>query len=578
MDINIFKLLVDAVPQPIWIKDKCLNFIYVNKEYKARNKIEEDKIIGLREEQLYNKKIADKCNEICNKAIESMSVIKEKRYINDGIQVESTVFPLINSNGDIDAIAGIDQEIVNEEKDILKLVMDSLPGRVFYKDRNLKYVYTNKKFNDLFKTSSKEIVGKSNESINKLKDEVFDKFTEDDKEVIRTKRDITREEKFELENGEKVYTEIIRTPVIDCNNEVAGVVGLSLDITKRKQIEKRLKYLSYTDILTKVYNRTYFEEKAKKIFKEENLPIGVIMGDTNGLKIVNDTLGHEEGDELLKLTTQVLKDVCNNKESIFRIGGDEFAIIIPNTTDYECEALIKKIFNACENYKHDLMKISISLGFSITYSLDKSIYQTLKEAEDIVYRKKLLEKNSLNSSVISSLQATLQEKSLETEEHTERVVENAINIGEKLSLPLSVMDELVLVAKLHDIGKIGISESILLKSNDLTEEEFELIKSHTDKGYRIIKAANHLESVAQGVLTHHERWDGNGYPLGLKGEAIPLIARIVSIADAYDVMTTNKSYKNALTKSQAIEELVKNSGKQFDPDIVEIFVKSLKDE
>lgn len=304
--------------------------------------------------------------------------------------------------------------------------------------------------------------------------------------------------------------------------------------------------------------------------------MGIIMGDTNGLKIVNDTLGHEEGDELLKLTTKVLKDVCKGNELIFRIGGDEFAIIIPKAKENECETLIKNIIDSCNNYKHDLIKISIALGYSVTYDLDKSIYDTLKEAEDMVYRKKLLEKNSFNSSVISSLQATLQEKSLETKAHTERVVENSIKIGERLSLPLSVMDELILVAKLHDIGKIGINESILLKLDNLTEEEFGIIKSHTEKGYRIIKAANHLESVAKGVLTHHERWDGNGYPLKLKEEKIPLIARIVSVADAYDVMTTNRVYKNALSKDEAIRELKKNSGKQFDPNIVKVFIECLE--
>ncbi|WP_342350655.1 GGDEF domain-containing protein [Clostridium neonatale] len=140
-------------------------------------------------------------------------------------------------------------------------------------------------------------------------------------------------------------------------------------------------------MLTKVYNRTCFEEKAKKIFKEENLPMGIIMGDTNGLKIVNDTLGHEEGDELLKLTTKVLKDVCKGNELIFRIGGDEFAIIIPKAKENECETLIKNIIDSCNNYKHDLIKISIALGYSVTYDLDKSIYDTLKEAEDMVYRK-----------------------------------------------------------------------------------------------------------------------------------------------------------------------------------------------
>nr|WP_321023703.1 HD domain-containing phosphohydrolase [Clostridium neonatale] len=575
MDIKIFRLLVDAVPQSIWIKDKDLRFIYTNKRYIDINNIKKGNIIGLCEEDLYRKEIADKSNEMCSKALNSMSTVKEKRYTNEGIKVYSTVFPLIDDNGKLEGIAGIDIPIISKEESITEMILDSLQAGIFYKDRELGYLYTNKKFDDLLSKDKESIIENKN-PLNESICESKNRFIQEDKKVFETKKTVKKEEKIELGNGENLYTEIIKTPVLNDNNEVSGIIGLLLDITDRKKIEKKLKYLSYTDILTKVYNRTCFEEKAKKIFKEENLPMGIIMGDTNGLKIVNDTLGHEEGDELLKLTTKVLKDVCKGNELIFRIGGDEFAIIIPKAKENECETLIKNIIDSCNNYKHDLIKISIALGYSVTYDLDKSIYDTLKEAEDMVYRKKLLEKNSFNSSVISSLQATLQEKSLETKAHTERVVENSIKIGERLSLPLSVMDELILVAKLHDIGKIGINESILLKLDNLTEEEFGIIKSHTEKGYRIIKAANHLESVAKGVLTHHERWDGNGYPLKLKEDKIPLIARIVSVADAYDVMTTNRVYKNALSKDEAIRELKKNSGKQFDPNIVKVFIECLE--
>lgn len=575
MDIKIFRLLVDAVPQPIWIKDKDLRFIYTNKKYIDINNIKKGNIIGLCEEDLYRKEIADKSNEMCSKALNSMSTVKEKRYTNEGIKVDSTVFPLTDDNGELEGIAGIDIPIISKEESITEMILDSLQAGIFYKDRELGYLYTNKKFDDLLSKDKESIIENKN-PLNESICESKNKFIQEDKKVFETKKTLKKEEKIELGNGENLYTEIIKTPVLNDNNEVSVIIGLLLDITDRKKIEKKLKYLSYTDILTKVYNRTCFEEKAKKIFKEENLPMGIIMGDTNGLKIVNDTLGHEEGDELLKLTTKVLKDVCKGNELIFRIGGDEFAIIIQKAKENECETLIKNIIDSCNNYKHDLIKISIALGYSVTYDLDKSIYDTLKEAEDMVYRKKLLEKNSFNSSVISSLQATLQEKSLETKAHTERVVENSIKIGERLSLPLSVMDELILVAKLHDIGKIGINESILLKSDNLTEEEFGIIKSHTEKGYRIIKAANHLESVAKGVLTHHERWDGNGYPLKLKEDKIPLIARIVSVADAYDVMTTNRVYKNALSKDEAIRELKKNSGKQFDPNIVKVFIECLE--
>ena len=301
------------------------------------------------------------------------------------------------------------------------------------------------------------------------------------------------------------------------------------------------------------------------------------MGDVNGLKITNDTVGHFEGDKLLKIITEILKDACKERGLVFRTGGDEFVILIPNILEGEYRIIINKIFESCKKYEHELIDVSIALGASTTNDLDKSIYETLKEAEDKVYRQKLLQENSMSSSIMYSLKASLEAKSIETEEHTKRVLENAITIGKKVSLSMSQMDELVLVANLHDIGKIGISEEILLKPSKLSDEEFDLIRTHTDKGYRIVKASNQLDGVAKGVLTHHERWDGNGYPLKLKGEDIPLAARIVCVADSYDVVTHDRTYKKAMSIEEAIEELTICSGRQFDPTIVSTFIEYLKE-
>lgn len=150
-------------------------------------------------------------------------------------------------------------------------------------------------------------------------------------------------------------------------------------------------------------------------------------------------------------------------------------------------------------------------------------------------------------------------------------------IGKKLELKTSQMDELLLAARLHDIGKIAIDEDILLKPGKLTKEEFEVMKTHAEKGYRIINAASELVNVAKCVLAHHERWDGGGYPLGIAGEKIPLFSRIISVADSFDVMTQERVYKKAMTKEEAVKELLRCSGTQFDPYIVKIFIDYLTD-
>lgn len=585
MEYSMFKLLVDSIPQPIWIKDLNLRFIYVNEEFKKVYKNLEKDFIGLSDEEIFDAAISHEFDEYCNKVINTLKPITEEGYLN-GKYKKITIVPLIDEEQKLTAIAGIyanldilneKDKIIEEQENVLKVVMEALPGMVFYKDKEGKYVYANKEFNDFYNGKDiDELIGKTNFDIHPTR-ELAIKYTKEDKEVLQKKQSIKAETILQSEDGEKIYTEAVKVPVIDKKNNVVGVVGLILDVTEKKKAEEQLKKVSFTDVLTNLYNRAYFEEKAKEFLREEYLPVGVIMGDANGLKLVNDTLGHNEGDELLKLIAQALRDVCRNGELIFRTGGDEYVILVPNTTDYECENIIKKIIKQCRNYRHDLIDVSISLGSAITDNLNKTIYDALREAEDKVYRQKLLQKNSLNSSIMYSLQAGLQAKSLETEEHTEHVVNYSLAIGKKLALPMSVMDELTIVAKLHDIGKIGISEHILLKQGQLSEEEFEIVKTHTEKGYRIVKASNQLDNVAKGVLTHHERWDGNGYPLKLQGESIPLIARIVGIADAYDAMTNNTVYRKALSREDAIYELERCSGKQFDPHIVKIFVNYLNE-
>jgi diguanylate cyclase (GGDEF)-like protein len=296
------------------------------------------------------------------------------------------------------------------------------------------------------------------------------------------------------------------------------------------------------------------------------------MGDVNGLKLINDTFGHLEGDNLLKIIAKILKEICQPKGYVFRWGGDEFIILIPNCNETQCEQIIKDITNRCEQVEYKFMQLSIALGEVIKYSVEEDIYECITKVEEKVYRQKLLEKKSIKSSIVESLKKSLEEKNMETNEHTERVAKYASVIGKKINLKISELDELMLASTLHDIGKIAVNEDVLLKPGKLTKEEFEIMKTHTEKGYRIINASSELGNVAKCVLTHHERWDGCGYPLGLKGEEIPLMARIINIVDSYDVMTTDRIYKRAMGKDEAIKELKKCSGTQFDPEIVECFI------
>lgn len=584
---NVFKMLAENSILPMWIKDLDYKFIFVNKSYADLQHRIPEEIIGLKNEDLYDKDLSNKFNEYCDEVVEKKAVNIKEVYTEAGYR-QCVIIPLLDNDGELVALAGIisvtsDISRIKEKEYEIELqkvltnkIIDILPGVIFYKDLNSKYVYANKACRDFYSQRGiPDIIGKSELDICQNKEQ-GKKFMEDDKHIIENKTPIHNEIVYKDKDGEFTYREVIKIPLLDKYGNVKGVVGRSLDITERKKYQDKLEYLSYTDILTGAKNRTYFEEVEKRYSEEGKLPLGVIMGDANGLKLVNDTFGHRQGDKLLTDITEVLKNVSKNVGEVFRIGGDEFIILVPEASLKQCEELILEIEEKCNQYKNDLFNISISLGAAVKYDAKKDIYEVIKEAEDKVYRNKLLQKSSIKGSILTSLKIGLGVNSGETEQHNERVVIRAIKVGEKLGLSMSELDELKIAAGLHDIGKIGISDDILSKSTSLTDEEYEIIKTHTEKGYRIIKASSELKSVAKSVLYHHERWDGNGYPMGLKGEEIPLLARVISVCDTFDVMISGRVYKSAMSKKSALEELKRCAGTQFDPKVVDIFIDLYK--
>jgi len=349
--------------------------------------------------------------------------------------------------------------------------------------------------------------------------------------------------------------------------------GTLQDITERKWADDQIRYLSFHDKLTGLFNRPYFDVELKRLNTERQLPISVIMGDVNGLKLVNDAFGHQEGDKLLARIAVILKESCRKEDVIARLGGDEFAIFLPRTSYKITNGIVERIRTACSQASHDPVQLSIALGAVTKEDPNQDIQDVLKEAEERMYRSKLLESKSVRASIISSLRRTLFEKSHETEEHTHRIQQLALQIGRAFGLSDSELDDLALLATLHDIGKIAIPEGIIIKPGNLSPEEWELIWKHPEIGYRIAGSSPELAPIAEAILAHHEWWDGSGYPRGLKGEEIPLISRIISIVDAYDVMTHGRPYKEAVRPEESLEELQNKAGTQFDPSLTAMFTK-----
>lgn len=379
----------------------------------------------------------------------------------------------------------------------------------------------------------------------------------------------------EKRDGTSLPVEVMMTTILLNGKKVFHC--LWRDISERKQMEQKLEYLSYHDQITGLYNRKFFQEELNRLDVPRNFPLTIVMADVNGLKLINDSFGHAVGDELLKKVSEVMRRGCRADDIIARLGGDEFVILLPKTDICETEKIVKRIKDIALKEKVGSVGIDISFGYETKKNGEENTQEILKKAEDNMYKRKLFESPSMRGKTINTIISTLHEKNKREEQHSHRVSALCKSMGKALGLPESEIKELKTVGLLHDIGKIAIEENILNKKGKLTDDEWEQIKRHPEIGYRILSTVNHMSEMAQYVLAHHEKWDGSGYPKCLKGQEIPLQSRIITIADAYDAMTSERSYRSALPKKVAIEELQKNACIQFDPELVKVFIEKVVD-
>ncbi len=377
-------------------------------------------------------------------------------------------------------------------------------------------------------------------------------------------------------DGRHIYIEVSITLKQDQDGQPAGFRGVVRDITERKHYEERLKYLSFHDQLTDLYNRAYFDNELNRLDASREYPISIIACDLDGLKLINDTLGHGSGDRLLVNCAGILKEVLRSSDVLARVGGDEFAILLPRTDYYLGKGIAKRIKARVDYYNrsHGNLPLSISMGLATTDNNDSgNIFDAYKEADDLMYRDKIHKGTGAKSQIISSLMAALGERDYITEGHASRLEELCKKIGKEIGLSTKQLSDLILLAHVHDLGKVGIPDKILFKEGPLNEEEWKTMKTHPEKGHRIASASKDLKDIADLILKHHEHWDGQGYPEGIKGEDIPVECRVLAIADAYDAMTSDRPYRKAMHPDEAIAELRKYSGKQFDPSLINVFLK-----
>lgn len=353
------------------------------------------------------------------------------------------------------------------------------------------------------------------------------------------------------------------------------VYSIARDITTRKKQQDHIEYLSYHDTLTGLFNRRFLEEEIKRLDVARNLPISVIMGDVNRLKLVNDAFGHEKGDELLIKSAGALRKSCRPEDLISRWGGDEFMVFLPRTDARDAAGIVERIHAHCALETVNSILVSISFGISTKVTSDQAISDLMRESENAMYIAKNGESERNRNDIIKAIANTLYDKNPFEKLHAKRVSALCRKTAKAFGLSETEVERLSMAGLMHDIGKVAISVEILDKSTPLTEEEWSLIRKHSEIGYRVIGSAQDMVEIGTAVLAHHERLDGTGYPSGSSGSEIPLAARIIAIADSFDTMTSQGQYRKKLSKEEAIAELRRNEGSQFDPVITELFIRQV---
>lgn len=470
------------------------------------------------------------------------------------------------------------REELQQEKEWLKTTLQSIGEGVVTTDNHGRITGLNAMAQELTGWDQDLVIGRPFTDVFILRSEDDGLPAADSIQAVLATGCIVRFAKnTELVNRQGNYFSIAGSiaPIKTADGKIMGIVMTFRDISAEKEYSRHIEFLSSHDALTGLHNRHYLEEAIAQFDLPENLPIAVLMGDINGLKIINDAFGYKNGDALLKNVAALLRENCEPDHLIARWGGDEFVIFMPRTDLEKAEKIVRNIMDAPIPCHVSNLQYSLSLGCSVKNSLDSSISDILQEAEESMLRHKLLNGKSYRNAIINTLLAALYENSNETAEHSKRLEEYCHLIGRALGISSIEMSELSLLALLHDIGKVGIDPHILKKPAALTAEEWEEMKRHPEIGYRIVQATPELAMIADFVLSHHERWDGKGYPYGFKGEDIPLLSRILTVADAFDAMMNDRVYRQRMSQEEALQEIESNSGTQFDPAIARIFLDNI---
>jgi diguanylate cyclase (GGDEF)-like protein/PAS domain S-box-containing protein len=569
-----------------------------------------------------------------NKIIGSLCAVFQSEYIPN--EEDLKLMDIIAGAIEVEEQRQRAEEALRESEERFRIIFESTSDCIIVWDKDYRYLYVNQAAIDHVGTTRDNVIGKNIESGLGHIPDFMNLWKNRIDKVFQTQKPMKVEDAV-MVRDRLVYSESTLSPLRDKNGDVFAVGVVYRDITDRKQSElelekinkelsrsnKRLNQIALKDPHTGLYNHRYLAEIMDSEFyrvKRYGGAVAVTMLDIDFFKSINDMYGHQFGDMVLKQFAQKLRKMTRQYDTVVRYGGEEFVIISPGTSRTQAQKLAQRIIDSIGTYHFGDKKNEVSLKVSlavISYPEDKAnnamdlvktaelilanakeeggnrVYSSLdKKVDKEEEESKIAEVNLLrqqleklnkqaNQNLIESIFAfakTIELKDHYTGEHVEKTVRYATNIASGLGLSKYEIEMIRQAAILHDLGKIGISDNILMKKSKLTEKEMTEIRRHPEIAADILRPIHVLNAIIPFILHHHERWDGGGYPDGLKGEEIPLGARVVAIADVYQALISNRPYRKAFSKKEALKIIEEASEKQFDPKIVDVFINILKKE
>ncbi|WKY44060.1 PAS domain S-box protein [Eubacteriaceae bacterium ES2] len=480
---------------------------------------------------------------------------------------------MVGCHFDITRMKALEDEII-DERSLLKTILDSIADGVIAVDSDGKIRFINPIAEKLTGWQNKMAKGKEFSQVYRLLDEFEAGEIASSMEMVLQSdqpQKLSNQAIILNKSGEKIPVEESAAPIKDEDGKVTGAVTSFRDYSDQQKKTAEIHYLSYHDQLTGLYNRHFIVAEIKRLDRKSNLPISLVLIDVNGLKLTNDAFGHHAGDQLLQTVARILKEGCRENDIAARIGGDEFILILPGTTYDQAKEVVDSIRERISQTTMDHVIVSVSFGQETKINESQLMDEIFSHAEDAMYRNKMTESQIMRQKTIELILERLEKIDKCESTHGQKVVSISKKIGSLMALNDKMMQDLEKSARVHDIGKIAVSREILCKRGRLSSEEYQEMKRHPEIGYQMLKTIDKYASVAENILFHHEYWDGSGYPRGLSGQEIPLIARIIAVAESYEAMTEEKPYRQALSLAQALAELSRNAGSQFDPEIVKIW-------